>query len=121
MYTPRVSLADNLHQYCRDPIIERPNGRLNRRARSDALKADSRCATIRLMNIFEAKLPLDPLAVGQEPTDEQLAEIMDDVARVAREKRAAAELNSRAVLAADLLAAQARTVYQRKQYDLPRL
>lgn len=73
------------------------------------------------MKTFEAKLLLDPLAVGQEPTDEQLAEIMDDVARVAREKRAAAEVNSRAVLAADLLAAQARTEYQRKQFDLPRL
>lgn len=73
------------------------------------------------MNTFEAKLPVDPLAVGQEPTDEQLAEIMDDVARVARQKRAAAELNSRAVLAADLLAAQTRTEYQRKQFDLPRL
>ena len=73
------------------------------------------------MSTLEAKLPLDPLAVGQDPTDEQLAEIMDDVARVAREKRAAAELKSRAVLAADLLAARARTEYQRKQFDLPRL
>ncbi len=73
------------------------------------------------MNTLEAKLPIDALAVGQEPTDEQLAEIMDDVACVAREKRAAAELRSRAVLAADLLAAQARTEYQRKQFDLPRL
>lgn len=73
------------------------------------------------MNAIQAKLPVDPLAVGQEPTDEQLAEIMDDVARVARRKRATAELNSRAVLAADLLAAQARTEYQRKQFDLPRL
>lgn len=73
------------------------------------------------MNTCEAKLPLDLLAVNQEPTDEQLAEIMDDVARVAREKRAAAELKSRAVLAADLLAAQARTEYQRKQFNLPRL
>ena len=80
-----------------------------------------RCATIPFMNTLEAKLPIDPLAVGQEPTDEQLAEIMDDVARVAREKRAAAELSSRAVLAADLLAAQARTEHQRKQFDLPRL
>lgn len=73
------------------------------------------------MRTLEEKLPVDPLAVGQDPTDEQLAEIMDDVARVAREKRAAAELKSRAVLAADLLAAQARTEYQRKQFDLPRL
>ncbi len=73
------------------------------------------------MSTLHNKLPVDPLAVGQEPTDEQLAEIMDDVARVAREKRAAAELRSRAVLAADLLAAQARTEYQRKQFNLPRL
>lgn len=70
------------------------------------------------MNTFEAKLPLDPLAVGQAPTDEQLAKIMDDVARVAREKRAAAEVNSRAVPTADVLASQARTEYQRKQFDL---
>jgi hypothetical protein len=73
------------------------------------------------MNTLAANLPIDPLAIGQEPTDEQLAEIMDDVARVAREKRTAAELTSRAVLAADLLAAQARTEYQRKQFNLPRL
>jgi len=73
------------------------------------------------MSTLHDKLPVDPLSVGEEPTDEQLAEIMDDVARVAREKRAAADLKSRAVLAADLLAAQARTEYQRKQFDLPRL
>lgn len=78
-------------------------------------------ANMATMNTLEANLAVDPLAVGQEPTDEQLAEIMDDVARVAREKRAAAELKSRAVLAADLLAAQARTEYQRKQFNLPRL
>lgn len=113
--------AENLHQYCRDPIVERSQGSVNCRERSDGLQASSRCATIPLMNTFAAKLPLDPLAVWQEPTDEQLVEIMDDVARVAREKRAAAEFNSRAVLAADLLAAQARTEYQRKQFDLPRL
>lgn len=77
-----------------------------------------RCANILLMKTVDAKLPVDPLAVGQEPTDEQLAEFMDDVARVAREKRAAAELKSRAVLAADLLAAQTRTEYERKQFDL---
>ena len=93
---------------------------MNCRERSDALQTGSRCATIPFTNTFAAELPLDPLAVGQEPTDGQLAEIMDDVARVAREKRAMAEVNSRAVLAADLLAAQARTEYQRKQFDLPR-
>lgn len=94
---------------------------MNRRPWANAQQSDERCANIKIMNTFEVKPPLDPLAVGQEPTDEQLAEIMDDVARVAREKRAAAELNSRAILAADLLAAQARTEYQRKQFNLPRL
>ena len=71
-------------------------------------QARRRRAPITVINTLEAKLPVDLRAVGQEPTDEQLAEIMDDVARVAREKRVAAELKSRSVLAADLLAAQDR-------------
>jgi hypothetical protein len=51
---------------------------------------------------------IDPLAVDQEPTDEQLAEVMNDVARVAREKRLAAEARFREQMASDLHASEAR-------------
>lgn len=50
---------------------------------------------------------VDLLAVDQEPTDEQLAEVMDDAARAVREKRAIGEARMREMMAADLLAAQA--------------
>ena len=63
----------------------------------------------------------DALAVDQEPTDAQLAAVMDDVLRVAREKRVAAAARSRARMADALTAAGARTAYQRKQFNLPRL
>lgn len=63
----------------------------------------------------------DALAVDQEPTDAQLAAVMDDVLRVAREKRVAAAARSRARMADALKAAGARTAYQRKQFNLPRL
>ena len=63
----------------------------------------------------------DALAVDQEPTDAQLAAVMDDVLRVAREKRVAAAARSRANMADALTAAEARTAYQRKQFNLPRL
>lgn len=63
----------------------------------------------------------DALAVDQEPTDAQLAAVMDDVLRVAREKRVAAAARSRARMADALTAAEARTAYQRKQFNLPRL
>lgn len=63
----------------------------------------------------------DALAVDQEPTDAQLAAVMDDVLRVAREKRVAAAARSRARMADALKAAEARTAYQRKQFNLPRL
>jgi hypothetical protein len=67
----------------------------------------------------EAKF-VDPLAVDQEPTDEQLAEVMDDVARVAREKRVAADARFREQMAADLHAAEARMAYLRKQFNSSR-
>ena len=61
-----------------------------------------------------------PLAVDQEPTDEQLAEVMADVLRVVHEKRAMGDARMREMMAADLLAAQARMEYLRTQFDLPR-
>ncbi len=63
---------------------------------------------------------IDPLAVDQEPTDEQLAAIMDDVARVAREKRAIGEARLQETMRADHAAAQARIVYLREQFNLTR-
>ena len=54
---------------------------------------------------------VDPLAVGQEPTDEQLAEVMADVLRVVHEKRAMGDARMREMMAADLLAAQTRMEY----------
>ena len=63
---------------------------------------------------------VDPLAVDQEPTDEQLAEVMADVLRVVHEKRAMGDARMREMMAADLLAAQTRMEYLRKQFNLPR-
>ena len=63
---------------------------------------------------------VDPLAVDQEPTDEQLAEVMADVLRVVHEKRAIGDARMRELMAADLLAAQTRMEYLRKQFNLPR-
>jgi hypothetical protein len=63
---------------------------------------------------------VDPLAVDQEPTDEQLAEVMNDVARVAREKRLAAEARFREQMASDQRAAEARMEYLRKQFKSSR-
>ncbi|MEO7254288.1 MAG: hypothetical protein ABIZ64_08620 [Casimicrobium sp.] len=62
----------------------------------------------------------DPLAVDQEPTDEQLAEVMADVLRVVHEKRAIGDTRMREMMAADLRAAQTRMEYLRKQFNLPR-
>ncbi|MGL4230987.1 MAG: hypothetical protein ACRCWJ_06430 [Casimicrobium sp.] len=63
---------------------------------------------------------VDPLAVDQEPTDEQLAAVMDDVARVAREKRAVADERFREQMTQDLRAAEARMAYLRKQFNTTR-
>lgn len=63
---------------------------------------------------------IDPLAVDQEPTDEQLAAVMDDVARVARQKRAAADVRFREQMAQDMRAAEVRMTYLRKQFNLTR-
>ena len=63
---------------------------------------------------------VDPLAVDQEPTDEQLAEVMADVLRVVHEKRAMGDARMRAMMAVDLLDAQIRMEYLRKQFNLPR-
>jgi hypothetical protein len=63
---------------------------------------------------------VDPLAVDQEPTDEQLAVVMNDVARVAREKRLAAEARFREQMASDQRAAEARMEYLRKQFKSSR-
>ena len=63
---------------------------------------------------------IDPLAVDQEPTDEQLAAVMDDVARVARQKRAVADVRFREQMAQDLRAAEVRMTHLRKQFNLTR-
>jgi hypothetical protein len=63
---------------------------------------------------------IDPLAVDQEPTDEQLAAVMDDVARVARQKRAVADVRFREQMAQDMRAAEVRMTYLRKQFNLTR-
>jgi polyhydroxyalkanoate synthesis regulator phasin len=63
---------------------------------------------------------IDPLAVDQEPTDEQLAAVMDDVARVAREKRVVADERFREQMAEDLRAAEVRMTYLRKQLSASR-
>jgi hypothetical protein len=63
--------------------------------------------------------PTDPLAVDQEPTDEQLAAVMDDAARVVREKRALGEARLREALAKEARAAETRMRYLRKQFNLP--
>ena len=63
---------------------------------------------------------VDPLAVDQEPTDEQLAEVMADVGRVARERRVLGDARMRELMAADFAAAQVRMEYLRKQFNLTR-
>ena len=63
---------------------------------------------------------VDPLAVGQEPTDEQLAEVMADVGRVARERRELGDARMREMMASDFAAAQVRMVHLRKQFNLAR-
>ena len=66
------------------------------------------------------KLVVDLLAVDQEPTDEQLAEVMDDVARAVREKRAIGEARMREMMAADLLSAEATMNRVCAQLNRPR-
>jgi hypothetical protein len=68
---------------------------------------------------MNAMQPVDPLAVDQDPTDEQLAAIMDDVARVAREKRALGDARLRETLAEEARTAEVRMMYLRKQFNLP--
>jgi hypothetical protein len=63
---------------------------------------------------------IDLLAVDQEPTDGQLAEVMDDVAHAVREKRVIGEARMREMLKADLLAAQATMNRLRAQLNFPR-
>ena len=63
---------------------------------------------------------VDPLAIGQEPTDEQLAEVMADVGRVARERRVLGDARMREMMAVDFAAAQVRMEYLRKQFNLAR-
>lgn len=63
----------------------------------------------------------DPLAIGCEPTDAELAEVMADVARVAGEKRAVAAEQAKGRFAAEVRAAEARAGYLRKQFSVPRL
>jgi hypothetical protein len=57
------------------------------------------------------------LAVDQEPTDEQLAEVMDDVLRVVREKRAIGDARMREMMEADLRAAEATMSRLREQLN----
>ena len=63
---------------------------------------------------------VDPLAVGQEPTDEQLADVMADVGRVARERRVLGDARMREMMTVDFAAAQVRMEYLRKQFKLAR-
>ena len=81
--------------------------------------------SLRLKNdCLEMNLPnkptVDLLAVDQEPTDEQLAEVMADVARAAREKQAIGEARMRTMMEADLLAAQATMNRLCAQLNFPR-
>jgi hypothetical protein len=69
--------------------------------------------------IFDSS-PVDPLAVDQEPTDEQLAAVMDDVARVARAKRVLSDARMLEKLAEEVHAAEERAAYLRKQFNLRR-
>ncbi len=64
---------------------------------------------------------VDLLAVDQEPTDEQLAEVMDDVLRVVREKRAIGDARMREMMEADLRAAEATMSRLREQLNFKRL
>ena len=66
-------------------------------------------------------LPDDPLAVDREPTDEQLAEVMDDVARVVREQRAIGDARLRAMVAEDMRQANAQFIAFRAQFPNLRL
>lgn len=66
-------------------------------------------------------LPYDPLAVDREPTDEQLAEVMDDVARVVREQRAIGDARLREMVAEDMRRANARFIAFRAQFPNLRL
>jgi len=68
----------------------------------------------------QASNTVDPLVVGQEPTDEQLAEVMADVGRVARERRVLGDARMREMMAADFAAAQVRMEYLRTQFSLAR-
>ena len=63
---------------------------------------------------------VDPLAIGQEPTDEQLAEVMADVGRIARERRELGDARMREMMASDFSAAKVRMEYLRKQFSLAR-
>ncbi len=74
---------------------------------------------LKTLNKTDSTKFVDPLAVDQEPTDEQLAAVMDDVARVAREKRAVADAHMQEIMATELAAAEARMAYLRKQFKLP--
>jgi hypothetical protein len=75
---------------------------------------------VKTPNVTSETKFIDPLGVDQEPTDEQLAEVMDDVARVALEKRVAADARFREQMAADLRAAETRMAYLRKQFNSSR-
>lgn len=74
------------------------------------------------MNLIVNASPIstDPLSVDREPTDDELAAVMEDVARVAREKRIISDARLRATLSEEVAAALARMTYLRKQFKLVR-
>jgi hypothetical protein len=68
-----------------------------------------------------SKPVVDLLAVDQEPTDEQLAEVMHDVVRAVREKRAIGDARMREMMDADMRAAEATMSRLREQLNFQRL
>jgi hypothetical protein len=74
------------------------------------------------MNVIAdaSPIPTDPLSVDREPTDDELAAVMEDVARVAREKRIISDARLRTTLQEEVAAALTRMTYLRKQFKLVR-
>ena len=71
------------------------------------------------MSGTETRRPRDPLAVDQEPTDEELETVMKDVLRDVLEKRVIADTYMRELLAKDLRAAEARMEILLKKLNFP--
>ena len=71
------------------------------------------------MSGIETPRPRDPLAVDQEPTDEELEAVMKDVLRVVLEKRVIADTHMRELMAKDLRAAEAHMEILLKKLNFP--